>query len=111
MTPRAHHSIAALFGTIAAAAVTAGLLSGCSDVQRAINKGGDTPCSDYVKQDADTKRVTITKFVKQQTNNDHEPAGTQVDATMAAVDFLCANQRNADTPIKNANLTGIFFNQ
>jgi acid stress chaperone HdeA len=49
--------------------------------------------------------------VKQQTNNDHEPAGTQVDATMAAVDFLCANQRNADTPIKNANLTGIFFNQ
>ncbi|WP_227982359.1 hypothetical protein [Nocardia spumae] len=101
----------ALLGTVVAAALSAGLLTGCSDVERALNQGGDTPCKDYVKQDVDTKRVTITKFVKQQSGSDHEPAGTAVDASMAAADFLCANQRNSDTPIKNANLTGILFNQ
>ncbi|MBF6328217.1 hypothetical protein [Nocardia transvalensis] len=97
--------------TTAGLAVAATLLGGCTDVQRALNKGGDTPCSEYVKQDQDTKRMTITKFVKQQTNDEHEPAGTAVDATMVSVDFLCGNQRNADTPIKNADVAGIFFNK
>ncbi|MBF6170703.1 hypothetical protein [Nocardia blacklockiae] len=92
-------------------AVAAALLTGCSDVEKALNKGGDTPCSDYVKQDQDTKRTTVTKFVKQQTGDDHEPSGTQVDLTMAAVEFLCGNQRNGDTPIKNADVGGIFFNK
>ncbi|ATL67844.1 hypothetical protein [Nocardia terpenica] len=96
---------------LAGSAVAAVLLSGCTDVQRALNKGGDTPCSDYVKQDQDTQRMTITKFVKQQSGNDHEPAGTVVDATMAAVGFLCSNQRNAATPIRNADVAGIFLNK
>ncbi|MCM6775228.1 hypothetical protein NDR87_16895 [Nocardia sp. CDC159] len=97
--------------TAAGLAVAATLLGGCTDVQRALNKGGDTPCSEYVKQDQDTKRMTVTKFVKQQTGDEHEPAGTTVDATMVAVDFLCGTQRNAETPIKNADLAGIFFNK
>ncbi|MEV5646636.1 hypothetical protein AB0L57_00160 [Nocardia sp. NPDC052254] len=96
---------------VAAAALSAVLMTGCSDVQQALNQGGDTPCSDYVKQDANGKRMTITKFLKQQSGNDNEPAGTAVDANMAAADFLCANQRNADTLIKNASLPGIFLNQ
>ncbi|MCX4091873.1 hypothetical protein [Nocardia sp. alder85J] len=91
--------------------VAAALLSGCSEVQQVLNKGGDTPCSDYVKQDQDTKRMTITKFVKQQTGDQHEPAGTTVDATMVSVDFLCSAQRNAATPIKNADVAGIFLNK
>lgn len=91
--------------------VAATLLSGCSDVQKALNKGGDTACGDYVKQDQDTQRMTITKFIEQQTNNDHEPAGTTVDATMVSVNFLCGNQRNAATPIKNADVAGIFLNK
>ncbi|WP_227999892.1 hypothetical protein [Nocardia australiensis] len=90
------------------AAVTL-LLAGCSDVERALNQGGDTPCSEYVKQDQDTKRVTITKFVKQQTKDDHEPAGTTVDATMVSVGLLCGVQLNADTPIKNADVAGLFI--
>ncbi|MFQ6395448.1 hypothetical protein ACLMAJ_18520 [Nocardia sp. KC 131] len=89
-------------------AAVALLLAGCSDVERVLNRGGDTPCSDYVKQDQDTKRVTITKFVKEQTKNDHEPAGTTVDATIISVDLLCGSQRNAQTPIKNADVAGIF---
>ncbi len=92
-------------------AVAATLLTGCTEVKQALNKGGDTPCSDYVKQDSDTQRTTITKFIQKQTNDNHDPAGTQVDATMVAVNFLCSNQRNAQTPIKNANVAGIFFNQ
>lgn len=95
----------------AAGVIAAGLLlcAGCTDVQRALNKGGDTRCSDYVQQSSDNKRITITKYVKQRTNDEHEPAGTLVDATLVAVNFLCQNQRNADTPIKNADLTGIFL--
>jgi acid stress chaperone HdeA len=87
------------------------LLAGCADVQRVLNRGGDTPCSEYVKQDQDTKRMTITKFVKQQTKDDHEPAGTVVDGTMISVDLLCGAQRNAETPIKNADVAGIFMNK
>lgn len=111
MTSRSTRTTTGLLATIGVATLGAGLLSGCSDVQRALNQGGDTPCSEYVQQDPDTKRMTVTKFVKDRSGNDHEPAGTVVDATIAAVDFLCANQRNADTPIKNANVPGMFFNQ
>ncbi|MEV6559757.1 hypothetical protein ACFYO1_15525 [Nocardia sp. NPDC006044] len=92
-------------------AAVALMLAGCTDVQRALNRGGDTPCSEYVKQNQDDKRMTITKFVKQQTNDDHEPAGTTVDATMVSVDILCGGQRNAETPIKNADVAGIFINK
>ncbi|MFD6163337.1 hypothetical protein ACIA8C_25440 [Nocardia sp. NPDC051321] len=92
-------------------AAVALMLAGCTDVQRALNRGGDTPCSEYVKQNQDDKRMTITKFVKQQTNDDHEPAGTVVDATMVSVDVLCGGQRNAETPIKNADVAGIFINK
>lgn len=92
---------------VAAAALAVTLLSGCSDVEKALNKGGDTKCSDYLAQNADTQRVTITKFIKQQTGKDTEPPGTQVDLSMAAVQSLCQVQANKDTPIKNANLLGI----
>ncbi|PXX70931.1 acid stress chaperone HdeA [Nocardia tenerifensis] len=94
-----------------AIAAVALVLAGCTDVQRALNRGGDTPCSEYVKQSQDEKRMTITKFVKQQTKDDHEPAGTVVDGTMVSVDVLCGGQRNADTPIKNADVAGIFINK
>ena len=87
------------------------LLTGCSDVEKALNRGGDTPCSEYISQDQDTKRVTITKFVKQTTGEKNEPAGTVVDATLISVDLLCGTQRNAETPIKNADVAGIFINK
>ncbi|MFE2959955.1 hypothetical protein ACFXO9_16670 [Nocardia tengchongensis] len=94
---------------VAAAALAVTLLSGCSDVEKALNQGGDTKCSDYLIQSADTQRVTITKFIKQQSGTQNEPSGTQVDLSMAAVQALCQVQNNKDTPIKNANLAGILF--
>ncbi len=97
----------ARWAALAAAATAVALLSGCSDVEKALNKGGETKCSDYLAQDANTQRITITKFIKQQTGNDNEPAGTQVDLSMAAVQSLCQVQANKDTQIKNANLLGI----
>ncbi|WP_339401678.1 hypothetical protein [Nocardia sp. XZ_19_385] len=98
-------------GTGFVVAALAVLLSGCTDVEKALNRGGDTPCSEYVTQDQDKKRVTITKLVKQQTGEKNEPAGTVVDATLISVDLLCAAQRNAETPIKNADVAGIFVNK
>ncbi|MFI6362449.1 hypothetical protein ACIBG0_06830 [Nocardia sp. NPDC050630] len=102
---------ATLLRTGLGVAAIAALLAGCTDIERALNQGGDTTCRDYVKQDQDGKRTTITKFIKQQTKDDHEPAGTAVDATMIQVDLLCGAQVNQDTPIKKADIAGIFLNK
>ncbi|MDO3650636.1 hypothetical protein [Nocardia mangyaensis] len=92
-------------------AVLAALATGCSDIEQALNQGGDTTCRDYVTQEPDTKRITITKAIKQQTGTDNEPAGTIVDSMIVQVDLLCAGQRNVDTPIKNADIAGLFLNK
>lgn len=92
-------------------AVLAALITGCAEVERVLNQGGDTSCRDYVNQDANTKRITITKAIEQQTGNDNAPAGTVVDSMIVQVDLLCATQRNIDTPIKNADIAGIFLNK
>ena len=90
----------------AATAVSAVWLTGCSDVDEALNEGADTPCSDFVKQDADEQRQTITKAIKQQTDTDNEPLGAAVDAAIVSVNLLCQIQTNQDAPIKNADLLG-----
>ncbi|MGW6426376.1 hypothetical protein ACWF82_27195 [Nocardia sp. NPDC055053] len=92
-------------------AVLAVLASGCAEVERVLNQGGDTPCREYVNQDADTKRITITKAIKERNGTDNEPAGTLVDSMIVQVDLLCAGQRNVDTPIKNADIAGLFLNK
>ena len=94
----------ALFG--AAAMFAAVVLTGCSDVEEALNEGADTRCSDFIEQGADEQRQTITKALKQQTGDDGEPLGTTVDATILSVNLLCQLQGNRDTPIKNADLLG-----
>ncbi|MFD6390853.1 hypothetical protein ACWF9G_22475 [Nocardia sp. NPDC055029] len=92
-------------------AVLAVLASGCAEVERVLNQGGDTPCREYVNQEADTKRITITKAIKERNGTDNEPAGTLVDSMIVQVDLLCAGQRNIDTPIKNADIAGLFLNK
>lgn len=62
-------------GLACTAAAAALLLAGCNDIERALNRGGDTPCKDYVQQDPDTKRMTITKFIKQNSGIDSEAGG------------------------------------
>ncbi|GAD85840.1 hypothetical protein [Nocardia asteroides] len=92
-------------------AVAAALASGCTEVERVLNKGGDTTCRDYVGQEPDTKRITITKAIKERNGTDNEPSGTLVDSMIVQVDLLCAGQRNIDTPIKNADIAGLFLNK
>ena len=91
----------------AVAAIAAVCLSGCSDVEVALNDGGDTTCNEWATQDQNKQRQTITKFLKEYTGSDNEPAGTQVDASMVAVTLLCQVQSDKETQIKNVNLTGI----
>lgn len=95
----------ARFGLLIAAAAL--VLTGCTEIEQAMNKGGDTPCREYIEQDQETKRITITKFLEEQ--HGQQPTGTNVDLSMAAVDALCSVQANADTPIERADLAGIFI--
>ncbi|TSD99586.1 hypothetical protein FOS14_12035 [Skermania sp. ID1734] len=92
---------------MAVAAIAAGpFLSACDQVKEATNKGGDTPCNEYIGQDSDTQRTTVTKYLKSR-NDGNDPSGTEVNSAMTAIDLLCRVQANAKTPIKNADLTGI----
>lgn len=81
-------------------------LGGCTKVE-ALNKGGDTPCNEYIGQSSDEQKVTVTKYLKS-TDQYKNPTDDQVTSSMSAVDLLCRIQKNAKTPIKNADLTGIF---
>lgn len=96
---------------IATAAIVATLgLSACSQAEEAINSGGDTKCSDYIAQDNDKQRVTVTKYLKER-DNGTEPNANQVDMAMTAIDLLCRAQNNASVPIKDADLAGIIPTQ
>lgn len=93
---------------VAAAAALAVLASGCEEAEKAVNKGGDTPCSEFVAQDKDKQRVTVTKFLEQERNGNAPATNDQtVDASIAAIELMCRAQANPDTPIRKADLTGI----
>jgi acid stress chaperone HdeA len=85
-----------LAAAFAASAVLLGL-SGCADVE-VLNKGGETPCNEYIGQAKDEQRVTVTKFLKEE-NNGQDPTPQQVDSGIGAIDILCRVQQNAKTPI------------
>lgn len=90
-----------------AAAAAAVLSAGCTQVEEAVNKGGDTPCSDYTDQDADKKRITVTKYLDE--DSDASPERETVDLAIAAIDLMCGAQANPDTPIREADLSGILI--
>lgn len=93
---------------LAATAIALGI-SGCSEVE-VLNKGGETPCNEYIAQSPDEQRVTVKKFLKEQRNGE-DPTDANVDSGIDAIDLLCRVQKNAETPIKNADLTGIFVDK
>lgn len=94
--------------TMLSAAVASLLITGCGQVEEAVNKGGDTPCSDYTEQDADKKRITVTKFLDEERGDESSaPDRDAVDLAIAAIDLMCGAQANPDTPIREADLTGI----
>ncbi|WP_278265751.1 hypothetical protein [Nocardia sp. AG03] len=84
-----------------------GASTGCSEVEKAVNKGGDTKCSEFTAQDADKKNTTVTKFLEEKRNDDATPDQNSVDLAVAAIDLMCGAQANPDTPIREADLSGI----
>lgn len=102
-SPRPRRLSLALAATGLAAALS---LTACSQIEEAVNRGGDTPCNDYIGQKRDQQRVTVTKFLKERENG-AEPTTNQVDVAMTAINLLCRAQNNANVPIKDADLLGI----
>ncbi len=83
---------------------TAIMLAGCGDVDRAVNRGGDTTCQDYLRQGAQEQQITVTKYLQQRRGNSEQPNNTLVSLARGGIDMLCAAPPNADVPIKNATL-------
>ncbi|WP_245717176.1 hypothetical protein [Nocardia jejuensis] len=83
------------------------ILVGCDKAEEVVNKGGDTPCSEFTAQDRDKQRVTVRKYLEKDTEVTPTPSADTVDASIGAISLMCGAQANPDTPIKNADLTGI----
>ncbi|MFD4440966.1 hypothetical protein ACFWPK_14475 [Nocardia sp. NPDC058519] len=79
----------------------------CGDLERALNRGGATPCRDYLDQDADDQRLTITKFIQDRRNNNEDLTPATIDVARGGVNMLCSIPSNADVPIEDATLKGI----
>lgn len=103
------HARVRTVGAAAVIALAAVLLAaGCAEAEKAVNKGGDTPCSEFVQQDAEKQRVTVRKFLEQEQSATTEPSVDTVDAAIVTIKLMCEAQANPDTPVKQADLTGIF---
>ncbi|MGV9410442.1 hypothetical protein ACWDOP_11055 [Nocardia sp. NPDC003693] len=102
-TPRAFTG-----ASLAALALTALLATGCDKAEEAVNKGGDTPCSEFRTQDNDKREVTVRKYLENDTQlTTGTPDTGMVNAAITAIDLMCRAQANPDTPIRNADLSGI----
>lgn len=105
-TERPSRMAIAAFVVAAAAAL---FTSGCDDAKKAVNAGGDTPCNEFVAQDKDKQRITVTKFLEQERSDKSAPTNDRaIDAAIASIELMCRAQANPDTPIRKADLTGIF---
>ncbi|WP_327140375.1 hypothetical protein [Nocardia sp. NBC_01327] len=96
---RTYLALAALSSTV--------LLSACEQAKEAVNKGGDTPCSEFTAQDQDKQRITVRKYIENDTKTTPTPSPDTVDGSITAITLMCKAQANPDTPIRNADLTGI----
>ncbi|QLY27660.1 hypothetical protein H0264_19505 [Nocardia huaxiensis] len=95
------------FAAAAAFALALGVLSGCDKAEEIVNKGGDTPCSEFRQQDSEKQKITVRKFLEQEQNTTTEPGADTVDAAILTIGLMCEAQANPETPIKEADLTGI----
>ncbi|MFB7716063.1 MULTISPECIES: hypothetical protein [unclassified Nocardia] len=94
---------------LAALLLTGLLITGCDQAKEAVNKGGDTPCSEFVAQDSDKQHVTVRKYLEKDTEISATPSPDSIDGAITAIGLMCKAQANPDTPIKNADLTGILL--
>ncbi|MEU0540775.1 hypothetical protein [Nocardia sp. NPDC005978] len=82
------------------------LLGACTEAEEIVNKGGDTPCSEFTEQSRDKQRITVRKYLEKD-GSTSDPSPDSVDASITAIGLMCEAQANPDTPISNADLTGI----
>lgn len=86
--------------TVATAiAVAALLLSGCSPSQ-VINTGGDTKCSDFVKQDENKQNSEVSKMLKDKSGA--EPNNLEITATRMSAATWCQTLGTPDSKISEA---------
>ncbi|MEV6768843.1 hypothetical protein AB0N05_09480 [Nocardia sp. NPDC051030] len=94
-------------GVLAAALCAPLFLGACDTAKEAVNKGGSTPCSEFTAQDRDKQRITVRKYLEQDTKVTTSPSPDTVDASIGAITLMCKAQANQDTPIRDADLTGV----
>ncbi|MGS2811285.1 hypothetical protein [Nocardia sp. MW-W600-9] len=81
--------------------------TGCAELEKAVNKGGDTRCSEYLAQDSAKKHTTVTKLLEEEGQGDAAADQNAVDLAVAAINLMCGAQANPDTPIRDADLSGV----
>lgn len=79
--------------------VAALLLSGCSPSQ-VINTGGDTKCSDFVKQDENKQNSEVSKMLKDKSGA--EPNNLEISATRMSAATWCQTLGTPDSKISEA---------
>jgi acid stress chaperone HdeA len=85
--------------TVAAAAIAALLLSGCSASQ-IINTGGDTKCKDFTAQDEKKQDQEISKMLKDKSGA--EPSNLEITATRVSASAYCQTIGKPDSKISEA---------
>lgn len=63
------------------------LLGGCSEVEKVINKGGDTTCGEFNGHDDEKQRSEVAKMLKDR--NGSEPSNLELSGTRVAVSAYC----------------------
>lgn len=63
------------------------LLGGCSEVEKVINKGGDTTCGEFNSHDDEKQRSVVAKMLKDK--NGGEPSNLELTGTRVAVSAYC----------------------
>lgn len=85
--------------TVATAiAVATLLLSGCSPSQ-VINTGGDTKCSDFIKQDENKQNTEVSKMLKDRSGA--EPNNLAITTTRLSVAGWCQTFGTPDNKISD----------
>jgi acid stress chaperone HdeA len=84
---------------VTAIAVAAILLSGCSPSQ-VINTGGDTKCSDFVKQDENKQNSEVSKMLKDKSGA--EPNNLEISTTRMSAATWCKTLGTPDSKISEA---------
>jgi acid stress chaperone HdeA len=89
-----------LMSTVGTLAALAGMVSGCSQVEKITNQGGDTKCSDFLTADEKKQNEAINKMLKDEGKN--EPANLELTGTRLAIRTYCQTVGKQDTKISEA---------